>query len=236
VWDEDAPPDGMRHVRTIDIRPEDDGDDATGAAAGRIWRWYVRSRGADDDGSGAASVAQDLDAHLQTARAFAGELAQRLALEEPAASAVIFAAQRHDAGKYRALWQRSIGNRDFPSRVLAKSGDTKMRLLELSHYRHELGSLVDISRDPEFRRLGPASQDLVLHMIAAHHGRARPHFSAEESFDPEHPDSVVRAAAREAPARFARLQRRYGRWGLAYLESLVRAADIVASQSTEAQR
>ena len=29
--------------------------------------------------------------------------------------------------------------------------------------------------------------------------------------------------------RFARLQRRYGRWGLAYLESLVRAADYAAS-------
>jgi CRISPR-associated endonuclease/helicase Cas3 len=75
----------------------------------------------------------------------------------------------------------------------------------------------------------------VLHLIAAHHGRARPHFSAEEAFDPEHPDSVVRAAASEAPARFARLQRRYGRWGLAYLESLVRVADVVASQPQEAE-
>jgi len=32
------------------------------------------------------------------------------------------------------------------------------------------------------------------------------------------------------------LQRRYGRWGLAYLESLVRAADISASQNIEAAR
>lgn len=29
--------------------------------------------------------------------------------------------------------------------------------------------------------------------------------------------------------RFAALQRQYGRWGLAYLESLVRAADYAAS-------
>jgi len=35
--------------------------------------------------------------------------------------------------------------------------------------------------------------------------------------------------AREVPVRFARLERKYGRWGLAYLESLVRAADAIAS-------
>ena len=31
--------------------------------------------------------------------------------------------------------------------------------------------------------------------------------------------------------RFAKLQRKYGRWGLAYLESLLRAADYAASSS-----
>ncbi len=35
--------------------------------------------------------------------------------------------------------------------------------------------------------------------------------------------------AQEVPRRFARLQRRFGRWGLAYLESLLRAADALAS-------
>ena len=35
--------------------------------------------------------------------------------------------------------------------------------------------------------------------------------------------------AAEVPQRFARLQRKYGRWGLAYLESLLRAADWAAS-------
>jgi CRISPR-associated endonuclease/helicase Cas3 len=35
--------------------------------------------------------------------------------------------------------------------------------------------------------------------------------------------------AAEVPRRFARLQRKYGRWGLAYLESLLRAADYAAS-------
>ena len=35
------------------------------------------------------------------------------------------------------------------------------------------------------------------------------------------------------PGRFARLQQTYGRWGLAYLESLVRAADVLASRKAE---
>jgi CRISPR-associated endonuclease/helicase Cas3 len=45
---------------------------------------------------------------------------------------------------------------------------------------------------------------------------------------------MLSGIAREAPGRFARLQRKYGRWGLAYLESLVRAADALASRGVEA--
>jgi CRISPR-associated endonuclease/helicase Cas3 len=72
-------------------------------------------------------------------------------------------------------------------------------------------------------------QDLVLHLIAAHHGRARPHFSEDEVFDRECPEADAAEMSREVPRRFARLQRKYGRWGLAYLESLLRAADYAAS-------
>ncbi len=72
-----------------------------------------------------------------------------------------------------------------------------------------------------------------MHLIAAHHGRARPHFPDGEDFDDNHRDDKALAVAAEVPRRFARLQRRYGRWGLAYLESLVRAADIMASRKAE---
>jgi CRISPR-associated endonuclease/helicase Cas3 len=69
----------------------------------------------------------------------------------------------------------------------------------------------------------------VLHLIAVHHGRGRPHFPEDEAFDPSYSPAEADAMAAAVPQRFARLQRQYGRWGLAYLESILRAADWAAS-------
>ena len=104
-------------------------------------------------------------------------------------------------------------------------------------YRHEFGSVLDLCDEnhphhAEFIEMSPEMQDLVLHLIAAHHGRARPHFPPEEAEDDEHTQAAVKLAI-ETPQRFARLQRKYGRWGLAYLESLVRAADYIASANPD---
>jgi CRISPR-associated endonuclease/helicase Cas3 len=112
---------------------------------------------------------------------------------------------------------------------LAKAGpDLTPRSLS-EPYRHEFGSLLDAEKEAEFRKLSRDEQDLVLHLIAAHHGRARPHFAADESFDPDATLDESQRITAEVPCRFARLQRRFGRWGLAYLESLLRAADYAAS-------
>jgi CRISPR-associated endonuclease/helicase Cas3 len=104
-------------------------------------------------------------------------------------------------------------------------------------YRHELGTIADVAAEhaQQLQGLEVHAQDLVLHLIAAHHGRARPHFPRGETFDPEREESVTAAIAAETPRRYGRLQRRYGRWGLAYLESLLRAADALASVRHEGQ-
>jgi CRISPR-associated endonuclease/helicase Cas3 len=73
-----------------------------------------------------------------------------------------------------------------------------------------------------------------LHLVAAHHGRGRPHFPAEEAYDPKATDEKNSTVAAQVPQRFARLQRNFGRWGLAYLESLLRAADYAASATPSA--
>ncbi len=239
IWDGDPRPTGMRPVRTIDLRPESeeeaDGEgDEEAPARRRYWRWYVRPRSADDDGSLAAIQRQELAPHLKSAADFAAAMVGKLGVRDPEALAVRLAAGWHDLGKDRRVWQHSIYNFDYPDPVLAKSGG-RMRPQQLSGYRHEFGSLMDLSfgdqHRSEFSALAPDVQDLVLHLIAAHHGRARPHFPDDEVFDPNHTEINAATIAIETPMRFARLQRKYGRWGLAYLESLVRAADVLASQA-----
>ena len=75
--------------------------------------------------------------------------------------------------------------------------------------------------------------DLILHLIAAHHGWSRPHFERKH-FDPSpRPTMDSERVAAEALQRFARLQLRFGRWGLAWMESLVRCADGEASALAE---
>jgi CRISPR-associated endonuclease/helicase Cas3 len=220
-WDDEDPPPGMRLVRTLDVKfgQEDDDQDV----AERYWKWYVRPRAADDDGSLSAMEPQKLRSHCDRAEAYAKRLGAALGLGEMEAEALRAAAAGHDQGKNRELWQRSIGNLEYPNKVLAKSGG-KGATAQASRYRHEFGSLLE---------MGHEVSDLALHMVAAHHGRARPHFPDEEAFDPKYPDAVADLAATEVPARYIRLQRQYGRWGLAYLESLLRAVDAWASQEED---
>ncbi len=232
VWDDVEPPAGMRLVRTIDTRADAEEEIAEHGEQNsrRYWQWYVRPRSADDDGSGTARVQQDLREHLQAVKDMADKLVIKLGLQAPEAKAVTLAAQWHDLGKNRVIWQRSIGNHDYQRQVLAKSGG-QMRPINISPYRHEFGSLLEMKTLAEFQDLDPETRDLVLHLVAAHHGRGRPHFPVDEAFDPDHSEEDAAELARQVPRRFARLQRKYGRWGLAYLESLVRAADALASQA-----
>jgi CRISPR-associated endonuclease/helicase Cas3 len=209
-----SPPERMRLVRSI--RRSDDEDEET-----LWWHLYAVSALSDDDGSRSRRTELLLDTHLRWTGAWASRLAERLGLPEDQRGALVRAGVAHDLGKRRRVWQRSI--RRFTEPALAKG---PMQPAELSHYRHELGSL----HDGDFNGLSADAKDLALHAVAAHHGRARPHFPIVESYDPELNDDVVAALVREVPLRFDRLQRRHGRWGLAWLESILRAADVLGSE------
>lgn len=232
VWQGDDTPLGMALERDIKIENLEDGD----AEPAKVWWWFVRKPEAASERS---RTAYPLQPHLDEVRDAARPIVGRLGLRDDVTNAVILAAWFHDLGKHREGWQRSLGNDHYPNRVYAKSGrlpdGAVLRPREfLKNYRHEFGSLLDLldgkhQRHAEFMKLNHEMQELVLHLVAAHHGRARPHFPIEEAFDPEGDSKVAAALAIEIPRRFARLQRKYGRWGLAYLESLVRAADYAAS-------
>jgi len=237
LWDHDLIPDDVgpvRLVRTIDTKPETEDDDADDETGGRrFWKWYVRPRSADEGGGSSATNEQLLDPHLADAERVAVAFAGQLLADAGLRTAVRLAARWHDLGKGRELWQRNMGNTEYPTKVIAKTGHTKPPK-EWIDYRHEFGSLLDV-RDAkqvfckEFDAEPEDIRELVLHLIAVHHGRGRPHFPADEVYDPDHSNAKALEIAREAPRRYARLQRKYGRWGLAWLESLLRAADAEAS-------
>jgi CRISPR-associated endonuclease/helicase Cas3 len=221
---------GLRIVRVIDtLRGEEDLDEKPESdLETRYWLWLEAPKSAGAESLRSADESIPLGDHSRDVEAHARAIVEKLALPASLARCVILAAHFHDFGKRRLYWQRGIGNTKADV-WLAKAGpDLTPRLLS-EPYRHEFGSLLDAEKDADFRKLPPDEQDLVLHLIAAHHGRARPHFPTDESFDPDAAFDDSQRIADEVSRRFARLQRCFGRWGLAYLESLLRAADYAAS-------
>lgn len=233
LWDDDPVPDDYRLIRIIDTRPNGD-EDAENVEVRRFWRWFELRAEGDSDGSKSNRKPVLYSVHVNDVVNRAKELVAALPLPDPLRQAIILAAKFHDLGKKRPLFQKILGNRD-ETRLLAKSGKNTGHVPET--YRHEFGSIVDVlaghETDPidlaEFNNFDPQVQDLIHHLIAAHHGYARPHFPEEFVFDPVPKGQDVSQTAVAAVQRFARLQRTYGRWGLAYLESLLRAADWHAS-------
>jgi CRISPR-associated endonuclease/helicase Cas3 len=104
-------------------------------------------------------------------------------------------------------------------------------------FRHELISLLLARQEPEL-----AERDLLLHLIASHHGRCRPFAPVVEDIGgglAYNGNGITQAQRTQLAAhrlesgvaeRFWRLTRQYGWWGLAYLESILRLGDWKASK------
>ena len=209
--------DGWRPVGTF----ETDFDDG-----GRLQRGLVVYKHPEhqvgEDARSIASMPQSLAEHAEQVAARARVFADRLNLPEQEADALVLAARLHDNGKAAERWQNAM-NAPKKNRPYAKTeGGGNLRQLE--GYRHEFGSLLKA----ESEEMPVDARDLILHLIAAHHGGARPLISSAGC--DEGPPSVLELKAGEAALRFGRMQERYGPWGLAWREAILRAADQIVSR------
>jgi CRISPR-associated endonuclease/helicase Cas3 len=188
-----------------------------------IEKWRSDSATEEDR---AVGFCQLLDVHQKLAEERARELASRLGLVGDYAGLLAIAARLHDEGKRSPRWQRAF-NAPRDGQLYAKT-EGPVNVARLDGYRHEFSSLEVAAKDANLLELPRELQELALHLIAAHHGFGRPTIRISGCDDA--PPSKLEVRAREVSLRFARLQQRWGPWGLAWWESLLRAADQQASR------
>lgn len=203
-----------------------------------------------DDGSFAGG-AVPLERHSAHVRDLAVAFAERSGLASQIVNDIRLAAWFHDTGKLDPRFQRWMRGGDAPFTpgndvALAKSlrSDStrpqRERARSLSGYppgyRHELLSTALISVSSVLD--GAHDRDLVLHLVASHHGWCRPFAPLVDAgpavtVDSEHGKMRLAASTRHGlarldsgvPERFWSLTERYGWWGLAWMEAILRLAD-----------
>lgn len=195
-----------------------------------------------------------LDQHLSDVERWARRLGDACGFPAAIVADLGLAGRLHDLGKVDQRFQQILrgGEVVAGSDPLAKSivpADDyrrRRRAEQLSRYpartRHELASVALVEHD---RKLRDQANDweLVLHLIASHHGYARPLVPVSVDNAPEQLRAEVDGRVLDAcsdhgllrldsgvPQRFWRCVRRYGWYGLAWLEAVLRLADHRASE------
>lgn len=147
--------------------------------------------------------------HQQAVGERTAAMAQGSGLSDELVEIMRRAGTGHDTGKQDRRWQAMVGGDG--SVLLAKGPGGDSRWFSLPRgWRHEMASAIH-QKDP-----------LVRHLVGTHHGHGRPLLPAA-------PDINLWRELDGWAESLACLQRAYGPWGLAYLESLVRIADWVVS-------
>lgn len=209
------------------------------------------------DETSLSPAAIQLDQHGEAVGTLSALIATQLGLEPQCVDVVRRAGWWHDLGKADVRFQRWLdphrgsGNGRV-SHLLAKSHMPKSRwnatriAAGWPHGgRHEALSarLIEIWLEDRRDEFGSSLADLLLHLVISHHGGGRPLTLPAEDDSAENVASEIEGVAVEAPAdlsiidwdqpaRFRRLNLRFGPWGLALLETIVRQADHSVSSGT----
>jgi len=207
------------------------------------------------DGTTHLGAAVTLSRHGDAVATRAEEIAAGLGLAAELRQVVVDAARWHDLGKIDARFQAMLFDGDdiraaLADEPLAKSGmppgDTTrfrnaFRKSGLpSGARHEAWSHEILATYlGQLTETYPGDADLLLHLVASHHGHARPLLPPVVERGTHRLEVAIGATTVEVAVprtvdlnladRFQTLNRRYGRWGLALLESIIRCADMTVS-------
>jgi CRISPR-associated endonuclease/helicase Cas3 len=182
-------------------------------------------------------------------------------IQDSIRESLVKAAGLHDLGKADPRFQVLLHGRETSAaiamtngRLLAKSQFPQRSRYELQRIRLEAGlpnrfrhEMLSVQMVQAQDALTDENRDLILHMVASHHGYARPFAPPVRDTELpavdvvlDHTDYSISHKQRlsQVPPhhigsgvseRFWALTRRFGWWGLSYLEAILRCADHAAS-------
>jgi CRISPR-associated endonuclease/helicase Cas3 len=210
-----------------------------------------------EDDTSSTGLPITLAKHNQDVASLAERFARLCGLPDMTVEDLGQAGGLHDVGKADMRLQAWLhgGNRreaEAYGQILAKSlelpsSSEEFRISrEKSGYprggRHELLS-VRLAESQSSLFQSADRRGMILHLIASHHGRCRPFAPVVEDRTPEdvlfmHDGQMLRASSATTlerldsgvAERFWLCVRRYGWWGVAYLEAILRLADWTVSE------